>query len=240
MALSPAEARALAQLLDEAHARLADGDRDGMRPYLHEAAEIDPEAAGVAWLRGELALADDDLPNAYTQLRRAVDREPDHADAHWALARVHERRDERAAMIEHFEAVRRLDAKADRLAGVGGKADFDHVEAVAERVLAQLPEPIAARLDNAPVVLEARPSAGLVADGFDPRALGLFEGASDFEQRSGQVVGAPTRIVLFVANLLAMCPDDDALAEQIEVTVLHEVGHFFGLDEDEVDALGLA
>ncbi len=240
MTLSAADARALAQLIDEAHARLADDDRAGMRTYLDEAAEIDPQAAGVQWLRGEVALADGDLDVAHACLERAVTRDPAHADAHWALGRVYEELGDYEAMIEHFEAVRRLDAKTDRLAGVGGNADFDHVEAVAERVLARLPEAIAARLGNAPVVLEARPSAALVGDGFDPRALGLFEGADDFEQRSGQVVGAPTRIVLFVANLLSVCPDDETLAEQIEVTVLHEVGHFFGLDEDEVDALGLA
>ena len=240
MALSAADARVLAQLVDEAHARLAAGDRVGMRQYLDEAADIDADAAGVQWLCGELALADGDLPQARACLQRAVEADPTHADAHWALGRTHEELGEHDAMLEHYAATRRLDAKADRLAGVGGKADFDHVEAVAERVLADLPEAIAQRLGNAPVVLETRPSAALVGEGFDPRALGLFEGAGDFEQRSEELAVAPTRIVLFVANLLAVCPDDATLAEQIEVTVLHEIGHYFGLDEDEVDALGLA
>ena len=78
----------------------------------------------------------------------------------------------------------------------------------------------------------------LVREGFDPRALGLFEGHTDGDVSS--VVLAPTRIVLFYANLLAACDDADMLSEQIEVTVLHEIGHFFGLDEEGVAALGLA
>jgi predicted Zn-dependent protease with MMP-like domain len=44
---------------------------------------------------------------------------------------------------------------------------------------------------------------------------------------------------LFAANLLAAFPPEE-IDEQVTVTVLHEIGHFFGLDEDEVAALGLA
>ena len=49
----------------------------------------------------------------------------------------------------------------------------------------------------------------------------------------------PTRIDLFTANLLASFPDSQRLDEEIEITLLHEIGHYFGLDEDEVEALGL-
>mgnify|MGYP005813335487 CR=1 FL=1 len=49
---------------------------------------------------------------------------------------------------------------------------------------------------------------------------------------------APTRIVLFTSNLLASFADDD-LEEQVEITVLHEVGHYFGLDENDMVRLGL-
>jgi predicted Zn-dependent protease with MMP-like domain len=240
VALTPAEAFALADLVAEARQLLGDGDLEGCARSLEEAAEIDPGAGGVQWLRGELAWAREDLAAARTHLHDAVAATPDHADARWAYARVLEALDDRAGMIEQDLQVRRLDAASDRRRGIGTRADVDHVERVAAEVLAALPAGIVRRLDNVPVVLEARPSAGVVADGFDPRALGLFEGADDFGQRSHELMARPTRIVLFYANLLAECPDDDTLAEQIEVTILHEVGHFFGLDEDEVDALGLA
>ncbi len=49
----------------------------------------------------------------------------------------------------------------------------------------------------------------------------------------------PARIVIFYANLIATCRDEDELEEQLRITLLHEIGHALGLDEDEVDALGL-
>ena len=81
--------------------------------------------------------------------------------------------------------------------------------------------------------------AGIIEEGFDPRALGLFEGPDDFGQRSVHAPPTPSRIVLFYMNLEASFPERDALAEEIEVTILHELGHYFGLDEDDVERLGL-
>jgi predicted Zn-dependent protease with MMP-like domain len=52
-------------------------------------------------------------------------------------------------------------------------------------------------------------------------------------------IPAPTRIVLYACNLLAEFPDPVDLQEQVEITVLHEVGHYFGLDEDDMERLGL-
>jgi predicted Zn-dependent protease with MMP-like domain len=49
----------------------------------------------------------------------------------------------------------------------------------------------------------------------------------------------PTRIVLYTANLTASCQDQDELEREVEITVLHEVGHYFGLDEDDMERLGL-
>jgi predicted Zn-dependent protease with MMP-like domain len=142
-------------------------------------------------------------------------------------------------MIAHNLEVLRLDAKADIGEGIGTPEDQRFIAAVAEEVLAGIPEEFRDRLTNVPVVLEARPGRALVEEGFDPRALGLFEGPDDYGQRSRSSDPAPTRIVLFYANLLASFPDEDALREEIEVTILHEIGHYFGLGEDDMERLGL-
>ncbi|MCA9663920.1 MAG: metallopeptidase family protein, partial [Myxococcales bacterium] len=84
-----------------------------------------------------------------------------------------------------------------------------------------------------------RPHWDVVADGFDPRALGMFEGPDDFGQRILELAPMTSRIVLFTANLVASFADPEDLEEEVRVTVLHEVGHYFGLDEDGVAALGL-
>ncbi len=81
--------------------------------------------------------------------------------------------------------------------------------------------------------LEPRPSEELVREGFDPRAYGIFEGNMHDEDAP-----VPTCITLFTHNLLADF-DDDELEEQLEITILHEVGHYFGLDEDDMERLGL-
>lgn len=235
-----ADAEALRALVEEALTWLDADDLARARACVTEARSIDPDAAGVQWLEGELAWRDLELLAARDHLRAAVEADPRHADARWALARVYEELGERAEMIEHDLVVLRLDAAADRRDGRGTQDDLDLIERAAEDIVAGVPEELAERLANVPIVLEPRPSAGIVAEGFDPRALGLFEGADDRGQRSHDLDVRPTRIVLFYANLLATCPDDDTLREQIEITILHEVGHFFGLDEDDVDALGLS
>jgi predicted Zn-dependent protease with MMP-like domain len=80
----------------------------------------------------------------------------------------------------------------------------------------------------------------LVREGFDPRNVGLFEGPMH-KHESGDSTGLPPRIVLYAANLTASLESDDpaALEREVEITVLHEIGHYFGLDEDRLEELGL-
>ncbi|MCA9651243.1 MAG: metallopeptidase family protein, partial [Myxococcales bacterium] len=167
--------------------------------------------------------------------------DPGLADARYALARLLDEAGEHAARTEHDLAVLRLDAAAHRRAGLGGRRDLALIEEVAAEVLDRLPEPFASRLHDVPIVLEPRPGEAIVAEGFDPRAFGLFEGPDDHgRRRIDGIDPRPTRIVVFFANLLdAFGRDDEDLREQIEITLLHEIGHYFGLDEDQVDALGL-
>jgi predicted Zn-dependent protease with MMP-like domain len=237
--LSAAEAEVLAHLVDEALELLARDEVAKARLTIAEAVALAPDAAVSRVLQAELALVEQDAPTAEAHLRAAIADDPDHADARHMLARLLEDRDETAEMIEHDLRVLALDTRADRRAGLGTPDDLAFIEDHARRTLESLPAHLAERIEHVPVVLEARPSADLVRECFDPRALGLFEGPTDYAGRAGHTEHRPTRIVLFYANLLAIAPDDDELAEQVQVTVLHELGHFFGLDEDDVADLGL-
>ena len=135
---------------------------------------------------------------------------------------------------------RKLDSAADGAEELETPAALDHIAKVAESVLESLPAEFREPLRNVPVVLESRPHLEVVKEGFDPRALGLFEGTEQANSSDIEMpVTAPTRIVLYTANLLASFPERERLEEEIEVTLLHEIGHYFGLDEDQVDALGL-
>src|SRR5690606_41317918 len=94
-------------------------------------------------------------------------------------------------------------------------------------------------LGNVLVVLDPRPSRALVEEGFDPRAYGLFEGLDHGAHLNHAQSTQITRIVLFSTNLCADFPEPEDLMEEVRVTVLHEVGHYFGLDEDDMVRLGL-
>lgn len=191
--------------------------------------------------RGLLALEEhQDFVGAQKLLEHAVRLDPDFADARHALGALFETRGNFRGMVREWTAVLRLDSAADGAEGDTPAEALDHITQVAEAVLKELPAQFREALARVPIVLESRPHPAMVEEGFDPRALGLFEGTE--QANSGDIelaVDRPTRIVLFTANLLASFPDPERLDEEIEVTLLHEIGHYFDLDEGEVEALGL-
>jgi predicted Zn-dependent protease with MMP-like domain len=226
----------IAALLAEAEDRLVAEDFAGARAALARAAQRSgPEHPEVLFTEACIAWDENGVEAAVPLLERVVTHDDGHADAHHALARAAEERGDHATAIAHHLRVHKLDARSDREARLGTPKEFDHIEATAREVLDALPSPFAEKLAHVPVVLERRPSRALVEDGFDPRSLGLFDGAVEGDRHSP----TPTRIVLFVNNLLAEFPEEPELGEQIEVTLLHEIGHFFGLDEDDMERLGL-
>jgi predicted Zn-dependent protease with MMP-like domain len=192
-----------------------------------ELGEDDPE---VLYQRAVLAWEREGPEQALTWLDRLLRLDPEHARGFAC-----EELDDREGMIIHFLEVLRLDDLIADEHELGSEEALDFIETTAEEVLANVPEQFRVHLRDVPIVLEPRPHPDIVREGFDPRALGLFEGLEH-----GRVEGgSPTRIVLFHANLLADFRDRAELAEQIEITLLHEIGHFFGLDEDDVERLGL-
>jgi predicted Zn-dependent protease with MMP-like domain len=226
----------LLECLDAIDACLEDGDCSGARRRLEQArslaGEDNPE---VRYSEACIVWEESGAAPAVPLLEAVVALDREHSDAWYALARAAEELGDEAAMIEHHLHVHALDARHDREARLGQPEELDQIERVAYEVLSGLPAPFAERLAHVPVLLERRPSRDLVRDGFDPRALGLFEGPTHGDTSTA----APTRIVLFVNNLLADFPEDPELSEQIEITLLHEIGHYFGLDEDDMERLGL-
>jgi len=106
-----------------------------------------------------------------------------------------------------------------------------------EGILAALPRPLRERARQLPVTLERIPNAGLQADGIEPDTLGLFTGPEFAEE--GQVP-LPPQIILFLENLWDLSESDEEIfREEVRRTFLHELGHYLGLDEDELTERGL-
>jgi predicted Zn-dependent protease with MMP-like domain len=182
----------------------------------------------------ELALAAEDPAGARRWIAIAQGHDELAAHAQHALGRVHEATGDRAAMVAAWQEVRRLDLAAEP----GSLAiSEDDVEQIALQTLAELPPNIREKLERVPILIDDVPSEALVAEGVDPRLLGLFQGTPMPED--GALAPTVTNILLFRGNLQRACVDAEHLAEEIRITVLHETAHYFGLDEADLEALGL-
>jgi predicted Zn-dependent protease with MMP-like domain len=187
----------------------------------------------VALDLAELALAAEDPSAAVRWIEIAKNEDSLAADALHLLGRVHEAREDRAQMVAAWQEVRRLDAAAP--AGPVSISE-DELERLAVEALDELPDDVSARLANVPILIDDLPSEELVADGLDPRLLGVFQGSPMSDAVSVPTV---TNIMLFKKNLERIANDLDDLAEEVRITVLHETAHYFGLEEDDLVRLGL-
>jgi predicted Zn-dependent protease with MMP-like domain len=87
-----------------------------------------------------------------------------------------------------------------------------------------------------PVTFESCPNEGLIADGIEPDTLGLFVGEPWPENDAGSLP-VPAQIILFLDNLWEFAEEDEeAFREEIRATFLHELGHYLGLDESDMEA----
>lgn len=107
---------------------------------------------------------------------------------------------------------------------------------VVDAVLAELPEWVVERIDNLVVVVEDRPTHDQDPEGHG--ILGIYEGVSLADRGVDYFGYAPDRIVIFYQPHLELGLDDDNLADEIRVTVLHEVAHHLGIDDRRLHELG--
>lgn len=112
--------------------------------------------------------------------------------------------------------------------------DADAFESLVEESLATLPEAMLDGLDNVVFVVEDLPEDGSL------ELLGLYEGVAITERGQYGYGELPDRIIVYREPLLAHCEDLETLREEIRVTLVHEIGHFYGLDDAELHRLGWA
>ncbi|TIC88346.1 metallopeptidase family protein [Nocardioides sp. GY 10113] len=113
------------------------------------------------------------------------------------------------------------------------QVDPERFDELVDAALDQIPEELARLVTNVVVLVEEEPPEGEPAD-----LLGLYDGIALTERDSGVLPGLPDRIFLFRGPLLDMCEDEEDLAEEIRITVVHEVAHHFGIDDERLHALG--
>ena len=114
-----------------------------------------------------------------------------------------------------------LDISAERFSDLVGEA------------LDAIPPELLKLLDN--VVIQVAD-----ADPVDPSLLGLYEGTALTERDHDYVFTTPDQITVYRLPLLEMCANEAEVADEVAITVVHELGHHFGIDDDRLHELGWA
>ncbi len=122
------------------------------------------------------------------------------------------------------------------------RTEFDQIF---EEVLDSLPDEVAELLEEVPVIVEDEPSRAILAEfGIEARTgeadlCGLHAGLPLSERSVFEPSTGPTRICLFRGPILRLADGRPrALKKQIRITLLHEIGHLFGFDEEKLKELG--
>ena len=126
-------------------------------------------------------------------------------------------------------------------------AERERFDQLFEEAIQELPDGLHALLEEAPVIVDDQPSDDMLRELGVPEGetlCGLHTGVA-MTERSVEISGVPTDVIhLFRDGIVESAggweqPDaDDAVYEEIMITLLHEIGHHFGLDEDDLERLG--
>jgi predicted Zn-dependent protease with MMP-like domain len=114
-------------------------------------------------------------------------------------------------------------------------------ELLVERALAGIPSPFRYALSEVAIVIDDLPTREQLVDNeldADDTLYGLYEGVPRTEY-GADWVAAPNRITLFRLPLEEDFPDPDDLADEVRITVIHELAHHLGIDDDRLEELGI-
>jgi len=207
---------------------------------LGRAVELDPDDAEF---RANLALAlyrACRFADASAEAARAVKCDASLPDALYVRALLLEREGASEEAEAQFRRAARLDPERFPAPARLRNAAF---EEQIELARASLPREFRRHLDDVTVIVEPLPSDELLLEEdppLDPELFGLFVGVPLTERSSFSPGGElPARILLFQRNLERCFPDPDELVRQIALTLYHELGHYLGMDEDELEAIDL-
>jgi predicted Zn-dependent protease with MMP-like domain len=112
--------------------------------------------------------------------------------------------------------------------------DRDRFDALVDQALDGIPDELASVVRNVVVLVEDEPPDD------EPDLLGLYEGVALTERWGDPTMELPDRIFVFRGPLLDMCDSEEELVEEVRITVVHEVAHHFGIDDDRLHDLGYA
>jgi predicted Zn-dependent protease with MMP-like domain/Tfp pilus assembly protein PilF len=233
--LAEEEDEYLDALLLKAEVELGDDDPDAATATLSELPPVELPTAEHHLRAADCFLEVGDVDQAEHHFQ-TVAKSDGSADALYGLGLCAEARADAAAQKNFFKQAAALDRKAERAPWT---VSTDRLEEIVEAALKELPERARSLLSNCPILVEDYPSDELIDDGLDPRLLGLFTGMPFPEQPSMGAAPHLESVLLFQRNIERVARSVPEMEEQIRITLLHETGHFFGLDEEDLADVGL-
>lgn len=219
----------------------AAGEADAAIAALEQAIDLDQDHHDA---RAELALELFDamsLEDAHHHGTLVLRSDPLNATALWVRGALRERRGDMDGADRDFEAAALADPERFPRFALLPEAE---IEAVVKAVIDSLHPSLQRYLSDVPVILEEVPPEEVLFD-LDPpgrptELLGCFTGPTLAERGSGDPWSAlPSTISLYRRNLSRVASDPAALREELRITILHEIGHFLGLDEEDLARRGL-
>ena len=107
-------------------------------------------------------------------------------------------------------------------------------EALVDQAHDDIPHELASLIENVVVLVEEEPPAD------EPDLLGLYDGVALTDRYGDYGMVLPDRIFIYRRPLLEMCDSEEQLEEEVRITVVHEIAHHFGIDDDRLHDLGYA
>lgn len=107
----------------------------------------------------------------------------------------------------------------------------EHFEELVSEALDEIPRELARAIDNVVVLVEPRHEE-------EPDLLGLYQGVALTERDSHYAGSLPDTITIYRDAILDICESDDDVVHEVLVTVVHEIAHYFGINEERLHQLG--
>ncbi len=217
------------------------GDDDAAREAFARATVLDPAHADAWVALGQSQFEILDLDAASGAARHALRLDPHHPDAHVLRAWVRERRGDFDGAARDYQAAALVDPERHPLPQ---PLDDATIEAIAHEVVASLHPTLQRAMRDVHILVDELPADEVLTE-FHPPArpqeiLGCFQGPTLPERGGSDPWGAlPATIHLFRRNLSRIAVDRDELLSELRITLLHEIGHYLGLDEDALAARDL-
>jgi predicted Zn-dependent protease with MMP-like domain/Flp pilus assembly protein TadD len=213
-------------------------DLEGALFLVRRAIRVTPDVAVYRAFEGQICFELGRFDEARRRLERAVALDPESAHALYHLGLALERLGQAPESVRALQQANSLDPDHYTVPTPVNDAAF---ERIAGEALADLPRSIREYVEHVPVLIRDFPEPELIErDRISPQVLGLFVGVPRTEAAVTAQARDVDRVILYKKNLEKVCRTHAELVEQIQITVKHEIGHYLGLDEDDLERLGLA